>query len=140
MNTIATGSTVDDAAKLVLRATLAGLILFHGIAKISGGAGFITGLVAQTGLPASVGYLVYVGEVLAPLLILVGLWARAGAAIIAVNMIVAILLVHTGDFFKLNQTGGWSLELQAMFLGAAIAVALQGAGRYSLQGTRNRWN
>ncbi len=140
MNTNTTGSTYDDAGKLVLRASLACLILFHGIAKVTGGAGFITGLVTQAGLPASVGYLVYVGEVLAPLLILAGLWARAGAAIIAINMIVAILLVHTGDVFKLNQTGGWSLELQGLFLAAAIAVTLQGAGRYSFQGTRNRWN
>jgi putative oxidoreductase len=140
MSTVATGNSLDDIGKLVLRATLAILILFHGIAKISGGAGFITGLVTQVGLPASLGYLVYVGEVLAPILVLFGLWARAGAAVIAINMMVAILLVHTGDFFKLNQTGGWALELQGMFLATAIAVALHGAGRYSIQGTRNRWN
>jgi putative oxidoreductase len=149
MNTTITGNnqttavadkSLDDLGKLALRAVLSILILFHGVSKLIGGADFITGLVAKAGLPAGLGYLVYVGEVLAPLLVLFGIWARIGALIIVVNMIVAILLVHTGDLFKINQTGGWQLELQGMFLVAAAAVSLLGAGRYSIQGTRNRWN
>ena len=130
----------DDTGKLVLRAALAVLILFHGAAKLAGGVGFITGLVAQAGLPPALGYLVLVGEVAAPLLVLLGLWARAGALVIAFNMVVALLLVHTGDFFKINETGGWAVELQVLLLASAVAVALLGAGRYSIQGTRNRWN
>lgn len=130
----------DDLGKLVVRAALSVLILFHGFAKISGGVGFITGLLAKVGLPPALGYLVLIGEVLAPALVLLGLWARAGAVVIAINMLVALLLVHTGDVFKLNETGGWAIELQVMFLASAVAVALLGAGRYSVQGTGNRWN
>lgn len=55
-------------------------------------------------------------------------------------MLVALLLVHTGDFFRLNDTGGWAIELQIMYLASAVAVALLGAGRYSVQGPGNRWN
>jgi putative oxidoreductase len=139
-NTTVTDNNLDDIGKLALRAVLSFLILFHGVSKLIGGAGFITGLVAKAGLPAGLGYLVYVGEVLAPLLLLFGIWARIGALIIVGNMIVAILLAHTGDLFKINQTGGWQVELQAMFLVAAVAVALLGAGRYSVQGKQNRWN
>lgn len=130
----------NDLGKLVVRAALSVLILFHGFAKISGGVGFITGLLAKVGLPPALGYLVLIGEVLAPALVLLGLWARAGAVVIAINMLVALLLVHTGDVFKLNETGGWAIELQVMFLASAVAVALLGAGRYSVQGTGNRWN
>lgn len=130
----------DDAGKLVLRATLSILILFHGVAKISGGVGFITGLVAKAGLPPALGYLVLVGEVVAPLMVLLGLWARAGALVIAINMIVALLLVHTGDFVRINETGGWAVELQVLLLACAVAVVLLGAGRYSIQGNRRRWN
>lgn len=132
--------SMDDAGKLVLRAVLAILILFHGVSKITGGAGFITGLVAKAGLPEAFGYLVYVGEVLAPLLMLVGFWARAAALVIVVNMIVAIALVHMGDLFQVGKTGGWALELQGMYLAAAIAVALLGAGRYSIGGAAGKWN
>jgi putative oxidoreductase len=78
--------------------------------------------------------------VIAPLLILVGLFTRAAALIVVINMIVALLLVHTKQFFTLNETGGWALELQGMYLGAALAVALLGAGRYSLGGAAGRFN
>jgi putative oxidoreductase len=55
-------------------------------------------------------------------------------------MVVALLLVHTSQFFTVNETGGWALELQAMYLGGAIVVALLGAGRYSVGGAAGRWN
>lgn len=131
---------MDDAGKLVLRAVLAILILFHGVSKIIGGVGFIMGLVAKVGLPLTLGYLVYVGEVIAPLLMLFGVWTRLAALVVAINMIVAITLVHVPELFTLGKTGGWALELQGMFLAAAIAVALLGAGRYSIGGTAGRWN
>ncbi len=134
------GAVSEDVAKLLLRVTLAVLILFHGVSKILGGIGPITGMVAKVGMPPALGYLVYVGEVIAPLLVLFGVWARIGAFIIAINMVVAVLLVHTTQFFTLSKTGGWALELQAMFLVAALTVALLGAGRYSVGGAGGRWN
>jgi putative oxidoreductase len=130
----------DDVGKLVLRAALAILLLFHGVSKLIGGVGFITGMLAKAGLPPAVGYLVYIGEVVAPLLILLGIWTRAAALVVVVNMIVALLLVHTAQFFTMSQTGGWALELQGFYLASAIAVALLGAGRYSLGGITGKWN
>jgi len=132
--------STDDAGKLLLRAVLAILLLFHGVSKLSGGIGFITGMLQGLGLPAFLGYGVYVGEVVAPLLILVGLYTRPAALVVAINMVVALLLVHTGQFFTLSDTGGWALELQGMYLGGALAVALLGAGRYSLGGIKGRFN
>src|SRR5690606_23587355 len=104
----------SDFGKLVLRLSLGILILLHGIAKITGGVEPILGMVSKFGLPASFGYLVFVGEVLAPLLVIVGLWTRPAALVIAVNMIFAVLLAHMGELGKLSRTGGWALELQGM--------------------------
>ena len=59
--------TYDDAGKLLLRLLLSILILFHGVSKLIGGVGFIGGMLAKAGLPAGLGYLVYIGEVVAPL-------------------------------------------------------------------------
>lgn len=140
MNKYQAGSMSDDLAKFLLRVTLAVLILLHGIAKILGGIGFITGMVAKFGLPPALGYLVYVGEVAAPLLILLGIWTRPAALVVAINMVVAIVLVHTGELFALTKTGGWALELQGLFLVSALTVALLGAGRYSIGGSGGRWN
>jgi putative oxidoreductase len=133
-------TSTDDAGKLVLRAALALLLLFHGVSKLIGGVGFITGILAKTGLPPALGYLVYVGEVVAPLMILLGFWTRPAALVVAVNMIVAVFLVHTAQFFTMSQTGGWALELQGLYFAGAIAVALLGAGRYSIGGTTGKWN
>jgi putative oxidoreductase len=130
----------DDQGKFLLRAVLAILLLFHGVSKINGGIGFVTSMLQQAGLPTVLGYLVYIGEVVAPLLILIGLYTRPAALVVAVNMIVALLLVHTSQFFSLSDTGGWALELQGMYLGGAIAVALLGAGRYSVGGVGGRFN
>ena len=132
------GSTV--LGKLVLRVVLGVLILCHGVSKLIHGADPIFGMVAAAGLPSVLAYGVYVGEVLAPLLLLLGFWTRVGALIIAVNMLVAIALAHTGQIAMLNETGGWALELQGMFLGTAHAVALLGAGRFSVGGSGGRWN
>lgn len=122
----------EDLGKLVLRITLAVLIVLHGIAKLQNGIDFISGMVTNAGLPAVFAYGVYVGEVLAPILLLVGLFTRPAAWLIVINMLVAIWLVHMNELLTLSDTGGWALELQGMFLFTAVAVALLGPGRYSL--------
>ncbi len=133
-------SSGNDFAKLILRVTLALLMLLHGLAKVTGGVGPITGMLGKVGMPEAFAYLVYIGEVFAPILVLVGIWTRPAALVIAINMIVAVFLAHSTQIFTLTKTGGWALELQAFFFITAIVVALQGAGRYSLGGANGRWN
>lgn len=132
--------TNDDLGKLVLRATLAILILFHGVSKLITGVDPIMGMLGKAGLPSGLAFLVYVGEVIAPLMILFGIWARLGAVIVAINMIVAVALAHGAQFFTMGKTGGWALELQGFYFFTALAVALLGAGRYSMGGMSGRWN
>jgi putative oxidoreductase len=138
--TTTTQINTDDTGKLVLRVALAIILLFHGVSKLIGGIGFVGDMLANVGAPAALGYLVYVGEVVAPLMILAGIFTRPAALVVVINMIIAILLVHTSQFFTINETGGWALELQGMFLFASAAVALLGAGRYSLGGAEGRFN
>lgn len=127
-------ATQHDIGKLVLRVTLGVLVLLHGIAKLRGGMGSIVDMVEAQGLPSVLGYGVLVGEVLAPLMLIAGFHARIGAVLVAINMVVAIALVHMGELGTLNGQGGWALELQGMFLAAAIALALLGPGRFSANG------
>ena len=105
-------STSEDIGKLVLRVTLAVLILLHGISKLQNGIDFISGLVSGAGLPSAFAYLVYIGEVVAPLLVLIGLFTRPAALLIAVNMIVAIVLVHMGELFTFTTAvaGHWNCK------------------------------
>jgi len=130
----------DDAGKLVLRVAVGVLVLLHGIFKLQNGVGFISGMLEKAGLPGALGYLVFVGEILAPVLMIVGLGARAGAAIVVVNMLVALGLVHMADLMALNKQGGWALELQGLYLFGALSVVLMGAGRYSIGGVNGKFN
>jgi len=122
----------DDIGKLILRLTLGVLILLHGIAKLRFGLGGIEGLLEASGMPRWFAYGVLVGEVLAPLLLIAGYYARVGAALVAVTMLFAIGLAHRGDLLALTRTGGWAIELQAMFLAAAIVAMLIGPGRFAV--------
>ena len=130
----------DDTGKLVLRLALGILILLHGIAKLSSGVGFVSSMLASHGLPGALAYLVYIGEIVAPVLLIVGIYTRPAAWIVAINMIVAIALVHMKDLTVIGKNGGWALELQGMFLFAAISVAFLGAGRFSVGGTAGKYN
>lgn len=129
-----------DAARLLLRVALGALILMHGIGKLNGGIGFVLGAVTKLGLPSALGYLVYVGEVLAPVLLIVGILTRPAALIVAVNMVVAVMLVHMGQLGSLTPSGGWAIELQALYLVTAVVVAMLGAGRFSAGSANGLWN
>jgi putative oxidoreductase len=122
----------EDIGKLVLRLALGGLMLFHGVAKLTGGIGFIADVAAKAGLPSFIAYGVYIGEVIAPALLIAGWYSRIAAAVIAINIVFAIGLVHMPELFTLGGSGGWALELQGMFLFTAVAVALLGPGRFSI--------
>lgn len=121
----------DSVGKLVLRVVLGVTILLHGIGKILHGIDFIGQAVQAAGLPSALAYGVYVGEVVAPLMVIAGMYARIGAAIIAINMAVALFLVHASELLKLNDQGGWAIELQALMLFSAVALAFMGPGKFA---------
>ena len=130
----------DNAGKLVLRLTVGVLLLLHGLHKLMYGMGDISSTVSAHGWPHFIAYGVYIGEVIAPVLLILGIYTRAAAFLVVCNMLVAIFLVHMGQLFQLAGNGGWRLELQGFFLFGAFAIALLGAGRYSIGGAGGRYN
>ena len=131
----------DDLGKLLLRVSLGVLLLFHGTAKVMGGVpASIMAKVVEHGWPAWITYGVYIGEVLAPALIILGVLTRVGGLIIALNMVIAVYLAHLPQLTELATGGGWRLALQGMYLSGGLCVALLGAGRFSLGGARGRFN
>jgi len=131
----------DDTGKLVLRVALGILVLLHGIAKIRGGVGFVSNALIAHGLPGALAWLSLIGEVVAPVLLIIGLYTRPAAWIVVINVLFAIWLVQMKQLGMLNKAGGgWALELEGMFLFGALAVAFMGAGRFSVGGTGGRYN
>jgi putative oxidoreductase len=123
----------ESTGKLILRVTLGFLILLHGIGKLMHGLDWIDGALTAAGLPTFFKYGVYVGEIVAPLLVIAGYYARIGAWLIAVNMLFAFGLAFGGELFAIDaQTGGLALEKEYVYLFSAIALALIGPGRYAV--------
>jgi putative oxidoreductase len=126
----------DALGKLILRLTLGILILFHGISKAmnpAGAIGYVSGQLAAAGLPTFLAYGVFVGEALAPIMIILGIYSRVGGIIVVINMIFAVALVHGAQLFSLGKTGGWALELQAFYLLTGLALFFLGSGKLAVK-------
>ncbi|AXF75921.1 DoxX family protein [Erwinia tracheiphila] len=121
-----------DFGKLLLRLTLGGLLLFHGEFKVIHGTDWITALLKAHSIPGFVAWGAYIGEVIAPVMLIIGLMTRPAAFVIAINLAFAILLVKTGAAWDRNSVGAWALESEAFYFFCAFAIMLLGPGKYVL--------
>jgi len=123
----------ENVGKLLLRVSLGALMLFHGVKKFNSGVEGMKGLISSAGFPEALVYGTYVGEILVPILLIVGLMTRVSALVYSFTMAFAIYLVHANDIFIINaKTGGLVIELPLLYLLSALALAFLGAGKYSL--------
>ncbi|WP_373033614.1 DoxX family protein [Sulfurovum sp.] len=122
----------ENIGKLVLRLMIGGMMLFHGIDKALNGITYIKGLVKFQGLPEILAYGIYVGEILAPLFLILGWKSRLWAGVIALNMLVAIYLTKMAAFLSLGAHGAWALEVPMFYLLSALAIVLLGSGKYAI--------
>jgi len=132
--------STDDAGKLLLRVLVGGLLLLHGFHKLITGPGEVVSILSAHGVPAFLAYGVYAGEVIGPVLMVLGVYARIGALLVVANMLVAVLATRGLNLWHLNEHGGWGIELEALFGFGALCVALLGAGAYSAAGKGGKFN
>lgn len=128
----------EDFGKLVLRLGLGGLMLFHGVHKLLNGLDPIKSMLAAHNMSETIAYGVYLGELVAPILIILGLFSRIGGLLIAADMVVAVVLAGLPRLTMLAPSGGYALELEVFYLVSALAVTLLGSGRFSVGA--GRWN
>ena len=122
----------NDVAKLILRLTVGIMMLFHGLDKIINGIGGVKHLTTASGLPEFIAYGVYVGEVVVPILILLGAYARAASAVLALNMLFAIFLAYSNSLFTLGKHGAPVFELPFLYLMMSVLIVMFGSGKYAL--------
>lgn len=130
----------DDLGKLVLRLSVGGLFLFHGIHKVQHGVGGMVGMITAKGLPGFIAHGAYVGEVVAPILIILGLFTRPAGLLVSFTMVMAIFLAHMDDLAKIGPHGGYALELQMLFLLGGVAIFFLGAGKYRVTKAFSAWS
>ena len=121
----------SEIAKLLLRLTLGSLLLFHGIHKLIHGIGGVKSMLHSAGLPELLAYGVYVGELIAPIFVILGLYARIASVVVGINMLMAMFLAY-GFSFSLAKYGGLAMESPLIFFVMSLLVVLLGSGRYAV--------
>jgi len=138
--TSALTSRSEDLGKLLLRIAVGGLLLFHGIYKLQHGIDWMAGPLGRFGLPAFLGYGVYAGEIVAPILLLAGWRTRLAGLVVAFDLLMAIVLVVHPRLTTISERGGaWGVEIEAFFLLGGLALFWLGGGRYAVS-RANRWD
>jgi len=113
------------------------MLLLHGIHKLFNGIDFISTKLVEHGLPEVLAYGAFIGEVVAPFLVVIGYKTRIAASLIVVNMCMAIYLVYPDAILQTNDKGAWAVELPALFLFGALSLVFTGGGKYSI--SRDKW-
>jgi len=134
-------ATHAGVSSTVLRVVLGAVMFPHGAQKLlgwfggygfSGTMGFLTG---NVGLPTPLAALVIVAEFFGSIALVLGLFSRAAAVGIISVMIGAVVTTHLPNGFFMNWTGqqaGEGFEYHLLAIGMALAILIQGSGRYSL--------
>jgi len=140
--------TNDSISTFLVRFAL-GITMFpHGAQKVLGwfgGYGFhgtMGFFTRQMHIPAVFAFLAIAAEFAGSIGLITGFFSRVAAFGIAVNMIVAIAMVHGANGFFMNWYGnqkGEGFEYHLLTLGLAFAVVVAGAGKWSLDSLLSRW-
>jgi putative oxidoreductase len=115
---------LQPLALLLMRLTLGAIMVVHGYHKVFGGLHNHAQFVASLGFPAWMGYLSAFTEFFGGLLVLAGLFTRAAAFALCINLGVAIWKVHLHN--GLTGNGGFEFPLAAGTL--AFALIFFGGG------------
>lgn len=119
---------VSELSYPLIRFVVGIMIVPHGIQKLSNLAGTAS-FFAKIGLAPSVLYLVLVVEVLGGLSVALGFLTRFWAAAIAIEMAYIVFLIKWSHGFFAAR-GGFEYEL--LWGLVALAIALRGSGKYSI--------
>lgn len=131
---------MQDLGKFILRLGVGGLMIFHGIHKIIHGHDMIIEQLAAKGFPTWLWLGVPVGEIIAPILLIVGAFTRLSGVLIAFTMVMSMVLVKGGGSFALSTTtGGLGAELNLLYLAGALAIAMIGPGSFRLYKGKKGW-
>lgn len=129
----------DELARLLLRLAVGGLLLPHGLGKLFGwfGGPGIMGFQAELahfGLPShlALAWLLAGVQTVGAGLLVVGLWTRASAVIVAAFLLTTVVLNLPNGWFWMAR----GIEYPVLWTAAALCIALLGAGRWSIDAQR----
>ena len=106
----------------------------HGFGKILHGLSGVKGILVNAGLPEFLAYFSYLGEVLAPIMLIIGFYSRIGA-ILVLGTSITILYSYYGftNLFALNEVNGFKSELIYLYIAISLCILLIGSGKYAVK-------
>ena len=131
--------TKQNLGLLLIRVSIAFTMLVYGITKLIYGIDFIKALFITYGLPSFLGYSIFIGEIIAPIMIIIGFRTKLAGVVFAYNCFAAILMVQLPNILKLNEYGGWAIGPIFIYMLFGIAVFFTGAGKYAVS-TKSKWD
>lgn len=120
-----------EVSSVILRVVLGITFFVHGLVKFQGGIENTVGWFSSIGLPGFLAYGVALIELIGGIALILGLFSRVVAGLLAVIMLGAILTAKlSAGFLGNGQTAGYELDLALMAI--AIAIAITGSKAYAL--------
>ena len=129
----------NDLGIFIIRVTVGLLLLPHGISKLINGIDFLGDLLSKVSLPPVMRYGVFIGEIIAPILLVIGYRTRIAALFVAFNMFMTVYLAHRELAFTIKSSGSWAIELNALFFFGALALFFTGGGKYCVS-SKSTWD
>ena len=129
----------NDLGIVIVRVTVGLLLLPHGISKLINGIDFLGELLSKVSLPPVMRYGVFIGEIIAPILLVIGYRTRIAALFVAFNMFMTVYLAHRELVFTIKSSGSWAIELNALFFFGALALFFTGGGKYCVS-SKSTWD
>ncbi len=133
-------SRKPETGLLVLRVAMGIIFLLHGWMKLFGGQeSFVREMLAMVGwdIPNVLLMLLAIVEALGGLALMLGLFARLAAVVLALEMVVAVALFHLGQGFFIvaipNVPLAYGFEYHVALVGGLVCIALGGSGVGALQ-------
>ena len=116
---------------LVVRLTLGVCLFMHGVAKIMNGVSGVKSMLMAKNIPEFVAYGVYLGEIVAPVMIILGLFCRIGALLV-LGLCGIILYVAYPDPTAMSSHGGFTAEILYLYIGISFCLLVCGGGRFAI--------
>lgn len=123
-----------DLGILFVRLGLGVCLFMHGFAKILHGVGGVKGILAKAGLPEIMAYSSYIGEVVALIMIILGIFSRIGALLITGTSLTIMCAYHgLGNLLELTNAGGFKAEILYLYIALLLCIIFNGSGKYAIR-------
>ncbi len=127
----------NDIGVLIMRVSLGVLILFHGWHKVVHGIDMPMARMESWGFPGFLMYFAYISEVLAPLLLIAGIFCRLSTLAIFLTM-TTVMYIELKTGIGLDRFGAPTIEGQLFYWFFSAALFFTGSGRYCLIDNSNK--